>query len=515
MLARHCWGVTLCTWQGTGQLRDRVLGAEQGAGGRSCWLLTAAPRVLPWVAQHWHCPPLPMGSCLVPTLLAPCNDSGTVPITATASAPLAIAFSPCRQTGTVPLQPSPSRGACPTPKHTVPTSRPFARFCPCGQLQVCAGSSSPRCVLTAPPPNTSCPAGRHLLRELLRLPPAEQRDTGGLPGTRWLLSPALAHARACVCARGATQPLRPVLPSRGLGGTGDTHSHPDTGDTSTRGRRRGQTRHRSPGPWCSVAVPKWGLCYGHHTAACTHGLRDAHTHTPSPHRDIHREVGVSPPAPGTCSAHPACTSLVPGQDAVPWSPPGECLAVLPRRAVRPPGCHPTLPGQCMRGARSPPGRWHPGGLPCRPRLSPRQGRGCSSLHSRGRMGRSGQSLPVLRGRSLFFPYLLAGKPGGWRRGGGLREGGVQLPALPSLEAMPPCSRSQCVLSQSCLIVASKDVRGRGGVGVGRREGKRNERRGERGTGHYVMTKGQTHKPLQAIGLYFFFRFSFPSFFFFL
>lgn len=191
-------GVTLCTWQGTGQPGARVLGAEQGAGGRSCWLPTAAPRVLPWVAQHWHCPPLPMGSCLVPTLLAPCNGSGTVPITAAASPPLAIAFSPCRQTGTVPLQPSPSRGDCPTPKHAVPTSQPFAQFCPCGQLHVCAGSSSPRCVLTAPPRNTSCPAGRHLLRELLRLPPAVQRDTGGLPGTRWLLSPALACVHVCV-----------------------------------------------------------------------------------------------------------------------------------------------------------------------------------------------------------------------------------------------------------------------------------------------------------------------------
>lgn len=55
---------------------------------------------------------------------------------------------------------------------------------------------------------------------------------------------------------------------------------------------------------------------------------------------------------------------------------------------------------------------------------------------------------------------------------------MQLPALPSLEAMPPCSRSQCVLSQSCLIVASKDVRGRGvwglegGRGKGVREGGR-------------------------------------------
>lgn len=53
---------------------------------------------------------------------------------------------------------------------------------------------------------------------------------------------------------------------------------------------------------------------------------------------------------------------------------------------------------------------------------------------------------------------------------------MQLAALPSLEAMPQSSHSQCVLSQSCLIVASKDVRGKG-VGVGRREGKESERRG--------------------------------------
>lgn len=54
--------------------------------------------------------------------------------------------------------------------------------------------------------------------------------------------------------------------------------------------------------------------------------------------------------------------------------------------------------------------------------------------------------------------------------------------------------------------------GKGGVGVGRREGKRSERRGERGTGHYVMTKGQTLGPLQAIGLRCFFLLSFFFFF---
>lgn len=340
-------GVTLCTWQGTGQPGARVLGAEQGAGGRSCWLPTAAPRVLPWVAQHWHCPPLPMGSCLVPTPLAPCNGSGTVPITAAASPPLAIAFSPCRQTGTVPLQPSPSRGDCPTPKHAVPTSQPFAQFCPCGQLHVCAGSSSPLCVLTAPPRNTSCPVGRHLLRELLRLPPAVQRDTGGLPGTRWLLSPALAHARACVCARGATQPLRPVLPSRGLGGTGDTHSHPDTGDTSTRGRRRGQTRHRSPGPWCSAAVPNWGLCHGHHAAACTHGLRDAHTHThpqPTPGYTPGGRWGSAPRplalAVLTLPAHPQCL----GRMRCLGAPPESAWQCCPGELSVPPGAIPPCLG---------------------------------------------------------------------------------------------------------------------------------------------------------------------------
>lgn len=173
-------GVTLCTWQGTGQPGARVLGAEQGAGGRSCWLPTAAPRVLPWVAQHWHCPPLPMGSCLVPTPLAPCNGSGTVPITAAASPSLAIAFSPCRQTGTVPLQPSPSRGDCPTP-------RPFAQFCPCGQLQSVLGAALPG----------ACSRPRHETQAVPRAGTCCVSCSGSLPQCSGTQGGSPAHGGFC------------------------------------------------------------------------------------------------------------------------------------------------------------------------------------------------------------------------------------------------------------------------------------------------------------------------------
>lgn len=47
-LAQHRWGMTLCARRGTGQPGARVLGAEQGTGGWSCWLQTAALRALPW-----------------------------------------------------------------------------------------------------------------------------------------------------------------------------------------------------------------------------------------------------------------------------------------------------------------------------------------------------------------------------------------------------------------------------------------------------------------------------------
>lgn len=173
-------------------------------------------------------------------------------------------------------------------------------------------------------------------------------------------------------------------------------------------------------------------------------------------------LGDTPPDPGTAhAAHRVGGGKEPSGDVAPKGAALPPSGMSPRRVRE--GCL-SLLGDTQAGAG--------GGLP--------GGGGGSSRAPAAVEGpcRAGEKrCPGLRGRSLFFPYLLAEKPGGWRRGGGLREGGVQLPALPSLEAMPPCSRRQCVLSQSCLIVASKDARGRGGGGL---EGGRGKGEGEGG-----------------------------------